>query len=678
MKKLILLASLTHLQLKGELLSPEDGSVINHIHVFFEWTQIPEATAYDFQLSSDPSYNIVNVEVTDNSLGFVEEELIEWGTTYFWRVRPIFALGTGTWSESYSFTTTESMSSSSVNLIQDCCYGNGITVFGAFFNYFSAAIDKTGREIWNSGNTDFVYYGTSQNGNVFGANLILGSDNNLPGSEIDFEGNVIWQEPNDEFLHHDLILLPNGNYLGIVETTSLGPIPIGSWTSSFQTFGFQANGITDEFPWVGDKIVEWDRDTKEVVWSWNVFDYFSMEDYDRIGGTWNEALQSLRYDWTHINAVIFDNEESSIYMSVRHLSRITKIAYPSGDVIWNLGHDMPSGDVHLGTDIGFSFQHGLQKLENGNILTLDNGNLSPEFRGTSQPITRAIEIQIDGLEASTIWSHELEPDLFGFASGNAQKLPNGNVLITTVGGGGRSVEVNTSGDIVWEGLYNLSIPDGAVYRAHRIPGLFPAAFTFIVNELVGNNGQPEVRLPVGDSEISFKVVNEGKYDLELVCTINDEAGWFGNQEIEIQISPFAENVITFYGSTFDSPSINNISLTATPSHHNDAAKTVSFYGVLESLNSASETPPSSFELNQVYPNPFNSQVKIDFSLHHSRNMRIEILNLTGQLQDTILNDRLGTGEHSIIWTAADIAAGVYFIRLSSKGISEIKKVVLLK
>ena len=50
MKKLILLASLTHLQLHGELLNPEDGSVINHIHVFFEWTQIPEAIAYDFQL----------------------------------------------------------------------------------------------------------------------------------------------------------------------------------------------------------------------------------------------------------------------------------------------------------------------------------------------------------------------------------------------------------------------------------------------------------------------------------------------------------------------------------------------------------------------------------------------------------------------------------------------------
>ena len=59
-------------------------------------------------------------------------------------------------------------------------------------------------------------------------------------------------------------------------------------------------------------------------------------------------------------------------------------------------------------------------------------------------------------------------------------------------------------------------------------------------------------------------------------------------------------------------------------------------------------------------------------------MRIDILNLTGQLLDTILNDRLGTGEHSIIWKADDITAGVYFIRLSSIGISEIKKVVLLK
>ena len=112
------------------------------------------------------------------------------------------------------------------------------------------------------------------------------------------------------------------------------------------------------------------------VLHYNVFDHYDMIDYDEYGGTWNEAYLSLRYDWTHANALLFDENESSIYISVRHLSRITKIDYPSGNIIWNLGHEMPSGEVNMGSNLGFSFQHSLQKLENGNIITFDNGNLS--------------------------------------------------------------------------------------------------------------------------------------------------------------------------------------------------------------------------------------------------------------------------------------------------------------
>ena len=63
-------------------------------------------------------------------------------------------------------------------------------------------------------------------------------------------------------------------------------------------------------------------------------------------------------------------------------------------MIWNIGHQMNSDDIDMGSDIGFSFQHSLQKLGNGNILTLDNGNLSPQFRGIDEFITRAIEIEI--------------------------------------------------------------------------------------------------------------------------------------------------------------------------------------------------------------------------------------------------------------------------------------------
>ena len=97
-----------------------------------------------------------------------------------------------------------------------------------------------------------------------------------------------------------------------------------------------------------------------------------MSDYDQYGGTWTEAYLSLHYDWTHVNAVIFDEDDSDIYISTRHLSRITKIDYHSGEVLWNLGHQMTSGDVNMGSDLGFSFQHSITVLDNGNIV--DSGS----------------------------------------------------------------------------------------------------------------------------------------------------------------------------------------------------------------------------------------------------------------------------------------------------------------
>jgi hypothetical protein len=106
-----------------------------------------------------------------------------------------------------------------------------------------------------------------------------------------------------------------------------------------------------------------------MIWEWNFFDHISTADYDIENGTWFDAFIATpqRYDWTHANALWFDDNESAIYVSIRHLSRIVKINYPSGEIIWSMGEDMPSGDVDFGHDLGFNFQHSLQILENGNV-----------------------------------------------------------------------------------------------------------------------------------------------------------------------------------------------------------------------------------------------------------------------------------------------------------------------
>jgi len=676
MKQFLLLLNIS--LIFGELISPYNGALLNHTHVLFEWTQTPEATHYEFQLSEDPDFSNPILNIEDNSLIIIERDVIDWNGTYYWRVRPIYQSQQGSWTDPFLFTTGSSLSSSTVDLVIDDQIQPGITVFGAFFNYFSAAIDHSGREIWNSGENDLVYYSTSKYGNILGCYLMPESENNLPGLEMSFEGDTLWEEPNNEFLHHDLILLPNGNYLGIVETSSLGPIPVGSWTSSFQGLGFQADGITIEFPWIGDQLIEWDRDTKDVVWTWNVFDHYDMQDYDQLGGTWTEAYISLHYDWTHVNAVIFDEDESALYISTRHLSRITKIDYPSGDIIWNMGHQMSSNDINMGTDLGFSFQHSLQKLENGNILTFDNGNLAPEFRGTDEPISRAIEISIDGSDASLAWSYELAPDLFGFASGNAQKLDNGNVLLTTVGGGGRSLEVDVEGNIVWEGLYNLSLPDGAVYRANRISGIFPAAYSVLINNYMESEGVSGIYIPPGSSSISYTIMNEGDHSLSLSCQISDDEGWFNSQNVDLVLEAGMSEQISFNGEVTEIENGNVIHLLVLPINHPHRSKTISVEGYTTQLNLDKRPLPNSYTLAQPYPNPFNPSISINFSLEKDQSILLQIYDMKGQLVSTLIDKKVSSGNHTSTWRPYNTGSGVYFIQLTNGNTAQTEKVIYLK
>jgi len=665
--------------LYGEPILPIDGSILNRVHVLFEWEQVPEANNYQFHLSEDSNFQNLILDIYHSSLVYIETESIDWGKNYYWRIRPMDDLEVlGAWGSTSSFSIGSSISEVETIFYNENSTQSGLTIYGAFFNYFSSVIDNTGREIWNSGSENIVYYSTSKFGDIFGCYLLSSSENNLPGIEFTFDQGTVWEEPNDDFLHHDLIQLPNGNYLGIIEESSLGVIPIGEWTSSFQNLGFQADGSTVEFPWIGDKLVEWNKDTKEIVWSWSVFDHFNMEDYDEYGGTWNQAYIDLHYDWTHANAIIFDEDESTIYISVRHLSRITKIDYPSGDVIWNIGHDMESGDVDMGTDIGFSFQHSLQKLSNGNILTLDNGNLAPQFRGTDEPITRAIEISIENNLAEMVWNYELPQDLFGFASGNVQKLENDNILITTVGGSGRSLEVSEQGEVVWEAQYNLGLPNGAVYRANKIASLYPSAYSLVVNNYDEYNGETGVYVPPGNSTISFTLNHEGSNAQNFLYSIEDQENWFSNQYGNVFIETGESSIISFDGTVSTILNGNLVTLNIYPEQHPEKGKIISFEAFTSPLTEIKNEIINEFILKKAYPNPFNPKINFEFDLSSIQYVSFQIFNLKGELVENIIQKHLDRGSHSLSWNAKDQSSGIYFVKIISESFSQTEKIFYIK
>ena len=666
--------------INADLIQPANYSALYHTYVQFEWEQIPTAERYQLMASRNDDFTDVVINVTDATLIYIDRDNIEWSTQYYWRVRKNNLNGDlGTWSDVYTFTLAEQKSNVSTTISDETQLADGVTIFGSFFNYYSAVIDRNGNEIWNSGIEDLVFYNTNDEGDLFGCYLDNSSDNNLPGVEFDIGNDFIWEEPNDEFLHHDMIQLPNGNYMGIVSVIEIGPIPVGSWTSLFQGLGYIADGVTLEFPWVGDKIVEWDKDTKEVVWSWNTFDYYDMQDYDDIGGTWDQAYINQQYDWTHINAIAFNEETNSVYISVRHLSRITSIDYSSGNIIWNMGHEFPSGEVDFGHDLGFSFQHSLQVLNNGNIVIFDNGNLSEIFLGTDEPTSRAIEIEINDVleDATTVWEYVLPSNLFGFASGNAEKLDNGNYLITTVGGGGTSLEVNTNGEIVWEADLNLTLPNGAVYRAMRIPGIYPVAFSVITQDLHTHESEPSIY--IGDSTVVFEIHNEGYNAVTYEYSLVDEEGWFDAAPQECTIDPGEYFMITYSSAEItDLTNANPMIFTVTPIKYDHLTKTVNVNAYTFPVAIDVEFLPNTFELYEPFPNPFNPTTAIRFSVAATHASQLQVFDITGRLVETLIDKDLNQGEYTIQWNASSLPSGVYFVRLTSSMKTQTRKVLLLK
>ncbi len=92
--------------------------------------------------------------------------------------------------------------------------------------------------------------------------------------------------------------------------------------------------------------------------------------------------------------------------------------------------------------------------------------------------------------------------------------------------------------------------------------------------------------------------------------------------------------------------------------------------------------PVSLNVNN-YPNPFNPETTILFSLVKPTMTKVEIFNIKGQKVKTLLDDKLDSGEHKIVWNGKDdngksLASGVFFYKMTSGNYSSTKKMVLMK
>jgi hypothetical protein len=104
----------------------------------------------------------------------------------------------------------------------------------------------------------------------------------------------------------------------------------------------------------------------------------------------------------------------------------------------------------------------------------------------------------------------------------------------------------------------------------------------------------------------------------------------------------------------------------------------------DSLRADADDPfilhPSSFRLS-AYPNPFNPATTISFTLAKTGSVDLKVYDVTGRKTGGLLSAPTGVvaaGEHSMVFDGSDLPSGIYFVRMEAGGISQTKKIVLLK
>ena len=84
-------------------------------------------------------------------------------------------------------------------------------------------------------------------------------------------------------------------------------------------------------------------------------------------------------------------------------------------------------------------------------------------------------------------------------------------------------------------------------------------------------------------------------------------------------------------------------------------------------------------LQKVYPNPFNSNTTIEFSVKNNiENIELIIFDINGRKLETLFSGYMESGSNSIQWNSGQYSSGIYFVVLETKYSIESKKLVLVK
>jgi hypothetical protein len=204
---------------------------------------------------------------------------------------------------------------------------------------------------------------------------------------------------------------------------------------------------------IGGIVQELAIPSARVLFEWRSLDHVAIEESYVV-------YNGHAYDYFHVNSVDVD-ADGHYLVSARNTWGVYKVHSETGRVIWRLGGKR--SNFRMGPGTAFAWQHDARHHEEGRLISIfDNGAAPPVA-----PHSRALVIELDrrGRSARLMRQYAHPRRLLSPFMGNAQVLPNGNVV---VGWGGLPyiTEFRPGGGV----HFDARLPGaGQNYRAFRLP-----------------------------------------------------------------------------------------------------------------------------------------------------------------------------------------------------------------
>ncbi len=340
----------------------------------------------------------------------------------------------------------------------------------------------------------------------FNDNVLWKFDRWLQGKANEGEGQM-WLSRQ----HHDLQI--KGNPAGYYIPDSK-PLDVSSGiVLALAHYNVRNEKINGRVPLIDDVMYEVDMATGRVIWQWKAAEHLEEMGFDAPA---LKAMQNYKteprsegdgYDWFHQNCASYLGPNKwydggdrrfhpdNIILDSRQAGLLAIVDHESGRIVWRAGPYYREGDdKKLGWMIGPHHTHMIPKglPGAGNIMVFDNGGSSgygppTDFAPDGQMVMRRDHsrvVEFDPITKEIVWEYSPNtsnnPDsgfghkLYSVNVSSAQRLPNGNTLITE-GAQGRIIEVTRDYEIVWEYmnpyLWDSDLPfiRNLVYRAYRVP-----------------------------------------------------------------------------------------------------------------------------------------------------------------------------------------------------------------